>query len=80
MKKIKNLDGGLSLIAKPKNWKEIQTDLTHFNHCPAKASGNPVTLQHPIFGTFFEDCENIEPNNVDLCLCFRCSCFYVKYV
>ena len=64
MKKIKDSDGPSS-IAKPKKWMEIQTDRIYFNHRPAEASGNPVTLQHPIFGTFFEDYENIEPNNVD---------------
>ncbi|CAJ0884315.1 16997_t:CDS:2, partial [Entrophospora sp. SA101] len=64
-KRIKDSDPP-SELAKPKEWiKEQNSGSIYFNHRPANISGNPVILQHPIFGIFLEDCETITPNDVD---------------
>ena len=34
-------------------------------NCPSWTSSTPVTLLHPIFGEFVDDCQNYKPTEVD---------------
>ena len=68
IKKIKDSKFSPSEAAKPLNWKKIQlegSDYAFYNHRPADASGNPVTLQHEIIANLYDDLRYINPTAHD---------------
>src|SRR5436190_17901596 len=47
-----------------KSYTEPRGDPIFLNHRPA--SGIPIELLHPVFATFLDDCQNIQPEPVDM--------------
>ncbi len=83
IKKIKDSKFSPSEAAKPINWKKIQlegSDYAFYNHRPADASGNPVTLQHEIIAELYDDLRHINPTARDYERreSFK-NCFYEAY-
>ncbi|CAG8666149.1 5271_t:CDS:2 [Funneliformis caledonium] len=68
IKKIKGSEFSPSEAAKPINWRKIQlenSEYAFYNHRPADASGNPVTLQHEIIANLYDDLRYINPTARD---------------
>ncbi|KAG1792983.1 uncharacterized protein HD556DRAFT_1527757 [Suillus plorans] len=56
------------IYGQPSEFKGIQKNpdqFVHWDRPPENAHTIPCTLLHPIFGTFMDDCENIEPTPDD---------------